>query len=210
MPPSNDKSWLSPKAIFKSIVGIQDSAHAIALGAAIGMGIGMTPTVGAQTFTVVGLVFLTRRFFHFNRMAALLTIYVSNPLTVVPLYYFLYWVGTFVVPGDVTQEDFARIVDYQGFSGWWESISELFLDVGTPLMIGTAIVAPISGLLTYPIIRGLLYWIRGSDKLAGPVGDQSANTDTNGSVEPTENAQVVVAKPNSEAAEAVEESATAG
>lgn len=160
MPQSDKESWWKPRAILKKLLGIEDSAHSIALGTAIGMAVGMTPTVGAQSVIVIVLVFLTRRLFHFNRMAALLTIYISNPLTLVPIYYFLYWVGTFFVPGTVTQEDFARIVEYNGAAGWWAAIKELFVDVGTPLLIGTAIVAPVSGLLTYPAVYSLLIRFR--------------------------------------------------
>ncbi len=163
MPQSDQESWWKPRTILKKLLGIEDSAHSIALGTAIGMAVGMTPTVGAQSVIVIVLVFLTRRIFHFNRMAALLTIYISNPLTLVPIYYFLYWVGTFFVPGTVTQEDFARIVEYNGAGGWWTAIKELFVDVGTPLLIGTAVVAPVSGLLTYPAVYSLLIRFRGRD-----------------------------------------------
>jgi len=160
MPQSDQESWWKPRALLKKLLGIEDSAHSIALGTAIGMAVGMTPTVGAQSVIVILLVVLTRRIFHFNRMAALLTIYISNPLTLVPIYYFLYWVGTFFVPGTITQEDVARIVEYNGAAGWWQAIKELFVDVGTPLLIGTAIVAPVSGLLTYPAVYSLLIRFR--------------------------------------------------
>ncbi len=163
---SRIKSWLNPRTVLRNILGINDSPHSIALGAAIGMAVGMSPTVGIQMIIIVVIAVLLKPFFHFNRMAGLLTVYVSNPLTMVPIYYFLYWVGTFFVEGNVTREDFEQILEYEGFEGWWNAITGLFVEIGTPLIIGTAIVAPISGLLTYPIMRWLLYWFKGRNENA--------------------------------------------
>ena len=150
MPVSHLKSWISPQTVLRNILGIRDSAHSIALGTAIGVAIGMTPTVGIQMIIVVVVAFLTRPFFYFNRMAGVLAVYISNPLTIVPIYYFLYWVGTFFVEGNLTREDFREVLDFQGLAGWWHAITNLFVEIGAPLLIGTAIVAPISGLLTSP------------------------------------------------------------
>ena len=101
-------------------------------------------------------------------MAGVLAVYISNPLTIVPIYYFLYWVGTFFVEGNLTREDFREVLDFQGLAGWWHAITNLFVEIGAPLLIGTAIVAPISGLLTYPLMRGLLFWFRGPDPTSLP------------------------------------------
>lgn len=160
MPVSRIKSWLNPQVLLRNILGINDSAHSIALGTAIGMAIGMSPTVGIQMIIVMLVALIAKPFFHFNRMAGVLTVYVSNPVTMVPIYYFLYWVGTFFVEGSVTREDFEKILHYDGFDGWWNAITGLFVDIGTPLLIGTAIVAPLSGLVTYPVMRLLLKWFR--------------------------------------------------
>ena len=72
------------------------------MGTAIGIFVGMTPLVGIQTLVVLAVVFVTRRFFYFNVTAAVLSTYVSNPLTMVPLYYFWYRLGTWFVPGNAT------------------------------------------------------------------------------------------------------------
>lgn len=158
---SRIKSWLNPQTVLRNILGINDSPHSIALGTAIGMAVGLSPTVGIQMIIIVVIALLAKPLFHFNRMAGLLTVYVSNPLTMVPIYYFLYWVGTFFVEGSVTREDFETTLQYEGFEGWWNAITGLFVEIGTPLLIGTAIVAPISGLVTYPVMRWMLYWFKG-------------------------------------------------
>ena len=123
---------------------------------------GMTPTVGLQTFEVVLFALLTRRLFYFNRAAALTLIYVSNPLTIAPIYYTLYWVGSCFVPGEATLQQFQQILAFEGFSGWWRALTELATDIGMPLAVGTAFVAPVGAAVTYPVTRFLLQWYHGN------------------------------------------------
>ncbi|HAW26611.1 MAG TPA: hypothetical protein DCY03_00615, partial [Planctomycetaceae bacterium] len=142
----------SPRMLLRSILMLDDSAHSIALGTAIGMFIALTPTVGIQMLMVLCVAFLTRPFFKFNQVASLITVYVSNPLTIVPIYWFDYKIGTYYVGGSMTQKDFARILEFEGFSGWWETVKQLLLEVGSPLIIGSLIVATFFSLMTYPIM----------------------------------------------------------
>ncbi len=142
--------------LLRSILMLDDSAHSIALGTAIGMFIALTPTVGIQMLIVVCVAFVTRPFFKFNQVASLITVYISNPLTIVPIYWFDYKIGTYYVGGSLTQKDFARILEFEGFSGWWETVKQLLLEVGSPLIIGSLIVATFFSLMTYPIMLRLL------------------------------------------------------
>tara|TARA_R110002095_G_scaffold14425_2_gene18242 strand:- start:5351 stop:5914 length:564 start_codon:yes stop_codon:yes gene_type:complete len=142
--------------LLRSILMLDDSAHSIALGTAIGMFIALTPTVGIQMLMVICFAFVTRPLFRFNQIASLITVYISNPLTLVPIYWFDYKVGTYYVGGSMTQQDFARILEFEGFNGWWETIKQLMLDVGSPLIIGSLIVASFFALVTYPIMLRLV------------------------------------------------------
>jgi len=148
--------------------------HAIALGAAIGMLFGLTPTVGLQTAEVILFALVTRKLFYFNRTAALTFIYVSNPLTTAPIYYGLYWVGSYFVPGEATLEQFQQILTFDGFSGWWQALTELATDIGLPLVIGTLCVAPGAAIVTYPLTRLLLQWYRGGNQ---PKNGETASTE---------------------------------
>ena len=153
---SSLKWWSSPRALLRGILMLEDTPHSIALGTAIGMCIGLTPTVGIQMILVMCTAWATRNMFHFNRVAALITVYISNPITVVPIYYSLYWIGHLMVGGDVQHEQFTRLLEYDGFQGWWDAITGLFVDIGSPLILGTCIVAPLGGLMTYPLMRRTL------------------------------------------------------
>lgn len=153
---SNLKWWSSPRTLLRYILGLDDSRHSIALGTAVGMFIGMTPTVGVQMIIVIVVAFLTKPLFHFNRMAALLTVYISNPLTMIPIYYFNYKVGTIFFGGDVSHAQFSSIFKYEGFQEWFNTIKELFVVIGSPLIVGSLVVATVLALPTYPLMRYLL------------------------------------------------------
>ena len=162
---------------------------------------GLTPTVGLQTGLVVVFALVTRRLFYFNRAAALALIYISNPLTVAPIYYGLYWVGCWFVPGDATLEQFRQILTFQGFSGWWLSLTKLATDVGLPLAVGTLVVAPIGAVATYPLTRFLLQWYRGGDapddeqKMADQEGLKPAHLGAETAAEAVEPAHSSILRP---------------
>lgn len=169
--------WNSPRTLLRTVLQLDDTHHSIALGSAIGMWIGLTPTVGFQMLLVVFVSVLTAPFFRFNRIAAIVAVYVSNPITMVPLYYFLYKVGAWFVGGDVTRDDFAAMVEYKDFAGWWQTVVSLVIDLGYPLLVGTLIVATVGGVLTYPAMRWLLHRVRPED---APVPEGSQRRETAG------------------------------
>lgn len=167
--------WSSPRALLRAILMLDDTPHSIALGAAIGMFIGLTPTVGIQMLLVMLVAFLTARLFYFNRVAALLTVYISNPLTMVPLYWFNYKLGLLLVLSDeVSRDAFGGMLKYEGAREWWDTVLALVLDIGWPLLVGSAIVATIGGLLTYPLMRVLLQSIHQERQTVTPMPRQAA------------------------------------
>ena len=153
---SKSPSPRSLRTLLRIILRLDDTPHSIALGTAIGMFVGMTPTVGVQMIIVLCVAFLTRPFFHFNRVAAVLTVYVTNPVTLVPVYWFNYCVGTLFVEETVTYERFASILEYKGFDEWSTTVSHLVSDVGMPLLTGSLIVALVSSFTTYPAMIWLI------------------------------------------------------
>jgi uncharacterized protein len=151
--------WKSPRALLRAILSLDDSAHSIAKGTAVGMFLGLTPTVGIQMI----LVMLVSLFVRFNRKAALITVYISNPFTMIPLYWANYKVGTLFFSETVSRDDFQRLLTYHDFPQWMNAIHAVFIEVGLPLVFGSLIVATVGGVVTYPTMRWLLRLV-GKDK----------------------------------------------
>lgn len=156
--------WRTPQTLLRQILALDDTNHSKALGVSIGMFVGMTPTVGIQMIIILVIAVLTSRLFQFNRVAALLTVYISNPLTMLPIYWLDYKVGTWFIRGSATREQFAKILEYNGFAEWWETILGLFVTIGAPLIVGSLIVATFCGVVTYPLMRWLLSWLPQHDQ----------------------------------------------
>lgn len=155
----------SPRTLLRRILSLNDTPHSVALGATIGVFLACTPTFGIRVLLVVLIALVTRRWFYFNRAAAMLATCLSNPVTTVPVYYFDYWVGTLFVRGEATRKDFARVLHYEGFQEWWGAAQWLFVDVGAPLVLGSLLVAICAAVVTYPAMRWLLNVTRSSRTL---------------------------------------------
>jgi uncharacterized protein (DUF2062 family) len=156
---ADDKSlkwWSDPRTLLRHVLMLDDTPHHIAMGVAVGIFIGMTPTVGVQMILVMIFAFLSNPLFQFNRVAALITVYISNPITMIPIYWFDYKVGTFFVEGTVSRDEFQQIFEYDGFTEWWATIVGLVVDIGWPLAVGTAVVSTVSGVVSYPVILWLV------------------------------------------------------
>lgn len=129
--------------------------HQVALGFAVGIFVALTPTVGIQMALGAFIAHLLRA----NRALPVALAWISNPLTMGPLYYFNYRVGLILLPGDES----AGRVFIDSISGasladpatWWEAIqlmaSELWGVAGV-LWLGSLIVATIGAVIAYPIV----------------------------------------------------------
>ncbi|MEQ8859818.1 MAG: DUF2062 domain-containing protein [Pseudomonadales bacterium] len=65
----------------------------LARGVAAGLFIALTPTVGVQTLLMLGVSMVLRA----NFPAAFIVSWISNPLTVAPLYYLFYQLGGYLM-----------------------------------------------------------------------------------------------------------------
>lgn len=148
--------WSDPRQWLRALLMLDDTPHSIALGAAIGVFVAFTPTVGVQMLVVLLIAGLTRPLFRFNRVAALIAVYISNPLTMVPLYWFNYTIGRLYFPSTMSREEFAEVFQYRNFAEWWDAVTLLFVDLGVPLVAGSLIVGGACGIVTYPLMLRLL------------------------------------------------------
>lgn len=79
------------------ILRLKASAHSIALGASLGIFVGFLPIIPFQSVLVIALAFIFRA----NKLAAFSCTWISNAFNVIPFYYMLYIVGSYVLPFSV-------------------------------------------------------------------------------------------------------------
>jgi len=117
----------------------EGSPYQRALGFSVGIFSGCFPFFGFQT--LIG-VFLAR-IFKGNTILAAVGTWISNPFTYVPLYYFNYRVGSFLLNRDTILVDFSHITTNELWSQGWYLSSRLLVG-STFVGLITAIVGGIS------------------------------------------------------------------
>jgi uncharacterized protein len=133
----------------RDLAGIDDPPHKIAMGLALGIFIGFLPIMGIQMAVVLPFALLFRG----NKMSAMAGVWISNPITIVPLYYFIYAVGLLFTPyHHLAWADFVAV-----FSG---ITATKFLNLGgqivVPMFVGGAIVGLVAAIPTYFVTRRMV------------------------------------------------------
>ncbi len=160
----------------RDLAGIDDPPHKIALGMALGIFVGFLPIMGIQMAVVLPFALLFRG----NKFAAMAGVWVSNPITVLPIYYMIYVVGVAFTP-------YAHLT-WANFTGVFAGITATkFLDLGgqvvVPLFVGGAITGIIAGIPTYFVTRRMVITSRKQlekrreRKAASTPGDDTSATD---------------------------------
>lgn len=168
--------WVKLQRVLRRLAREKGTTDRIAMGAAVGMFIGMTPTVGFQMI----IAFTAATLLRVNRLAAVLPVWITNPLTVIPIYAFNYWLGLFFWDGPGMGEfkkEMGLVIakageigffglfmsQPEGSIGAWvviKQLGSLGVDILVPLWIGSLIVGIALALPTYPLMRGLIARIR--------------------------------------------------
>ncbi len=138
------------------VLHADDPPHRLALGIAIGLFVTFTPLIGFQMVVSVFLAWLLRA----NKVVGVPIVWISNPFTIIPIYYPCYVLGCKILGMPVVSEEWQAIganwqqltedpatrwLDKVNF--WWDSL----IDFVGPLWAGCLIVASVAGLLSYYI-----------------------------------------------------------
>lgn len=119
------------------IIRLQGDPHVLARGVAIGVFVGITPTIPFHTILAIVLSFILRS----SKIAALLfTVIVSNPFTLFFQYYFSWRLGTWLTFKDLSWEKIHvilnLIVAHTGFRETVIALSGLGKDALLVLLVG--------------------------------------------------------------------------
>ena len=141
------------KEHFQEVIKTKTSPHHIGLGFAIGTFISILPTPGLNI--LLGLLVLLI-FKKVNKFSLFAGIILWNTLTLLPFYYFSYKIGDFLFGG-------SAVVVYE------LTIFEQFYSFARRYLIGNFIVAVITSIGSYFILRGIftLYTKRNHSEQGG-------------------------------------------
>lgn len=134
------------------VLHADDPPHRLALGIAVGMFVTFMPLIGLQMLISFFLAWLLRA----NKLVGVPLVWISNPLTIVPIYYPCYLLGCKVLGTPAMSEDWARVeASWHAMRDsatwlakvqfWWDNT----IDMVWPLGVGCLIVGFTAGVLSY-------------------------------------------------------------
>lgn len=96
------------KYYYLRLLRLKGSPHSLALGSAIGVFVGITPTIPLHTIIIFILCIFTRSSF----IAAIITSWlVCNPLTYIPQYYLSTKIGNLVTPYELSWDKIKSVLN---------------------------------------------------------------------------------------------------
>ncbi|MEM7475171.1 MAG: DUF2062 domain-containing protein [Planctomycetota bacterium] len=138
------------------VLHADDPPHTLALGIAVGMFVTFLPLIGFQMMISFFLAWLLRA----NKVVGVPIVWISNPLTLVPIYYPCYVVGCKILGMEVVSDKWdvinaewdlllteasTRWIDKVRF--WWD----ILVDSLAPLSVGCLLVASLAAVVSYYI-----------------------------------------------------------
>ena len=137
----------------------------VSLGVAVGVFMGFTPTVGVQMYLVAIVWTIYRYVFgrHFTLPVGVAMVWISNPLTMVPMYYVFLVTGYILidVQHGLSYQHFAESLGKISQTGdMMDQIAEgtrfLLVDLGWPMVIGGFVYAVPFSIISYYITKYLV------------------------------------------------------
>jgi len=123
--------------------------RSLAMGTAVGVFIGLTPTVPLHTVAIIGATLLMR----VNTIAALISAtIVSNPLTFALQYYLSWKIGSLIFPGRLNWtrlQEVLEVITNESFLTSLKTISTIGFDAILVMMVGGILLAIPPSLISY-------------------------------------------------------------
>lgn len=113
--------------------------RSVAGGLALGVFVGFLPILG-QMFVAAALAIMLR----VNLPLAVTGVWVTNPVTMAPIYFFSYKVGALILDTPVHPHAFTMS---------WQWFTHEFIAIWQPLLLGSVICGAISALLAIIVVR---------------------------------------------------------
>jgi uncharacterized protein (DUF2062 family) len=156
--------FLRMRPVFRWLIRLRGSPQAIAGGFSLGLFIAFTPTIGVQIF----LAFFMATALNLNRPAAVLAVWITNPVTIPAIFSLNYWLGSLIWKGPSVPFVSRRLfelasqlttLDLWAITDQLSAVAELGVDVIVPLILGSIIAGTLSAIISYVILLRLLTFL---------------------------------------------------
>lgn len=127
----------------RAITQKKNTPRAIAMGATIGTFVALTPTFGFQIIPTIVIASLLKG----NRIVALIMIFISNPITVIPIYSFSFYLGTLFLPNFENARMTSIIKVIKDFN--FKDFANIGIESLVTLWVGSLFLATLSALGMY-------------------------------------------------------------
>jgi len=122
--------------LYLRFIRLRGTPEDVARGMALGVFIGITPTMGVQ----MPLAFFFAMLLKENKMAAIIGVWISNPMTAIPIYTYSFKIGKYLLgTPDLRMPDFSSI----------NEVLALGYDFLAPLLLGSILAGIFSAAVAY-------------------------------------------------------------
>ncbi len=157
--------------VVHQILHANDTPHRLALGIGLGIFVAWTPTIGFQMILVIFLATAL----HANNRVGIPIVWISNPLTLIPIYLPNHWIGHHILklffhrPApdySALKQVLLDLFHFKNFfthfyqASFWRDMWDLFLNISIDLWFGSLIVGLFLGTLSYIISYKVIVWYR--------------------------------------------------
>jgi uncharacterized protein (DUF2062 family) len=137
--------------LLHKVLHVEDTPHRIALGLAVGAFVTCTPTPGMQMAMTIVLAWMVGG----NKFVGVPLAWVSNPVTMPPLFWLEYEVGRRMLGGGARSvSDFVRLVRAWDLHHLWTSFREVggsLVGIFWQIFLGSLVIGGMAAVLTYAV-----------------------------------------------------------
>jgi uncharacterized protein len=133
--------------VVHQVLHAHDPPQRLALGIAVGVFVGFTPTVGVQMPLCFFLAWLLRA----NKLVGLPLVWISNPATMVPMMYCCYLVGRRMLNLDAVSYAWWDELTHPPSADRWQFYWDRLLQIALPLWLGSLVVGGLAAVIFYYI-----------------------------------------------------------
>lgn len=133
--------------VIHNVLHADDPPHKLALGAAIGMFVSLTPTGGFQMALVLFFAWLFRA----NKVIGIPLVWISNPVTAIPILWGSYEIGRIcLLQNSIGAKWWGELLHPP--ESWWDGTMfylTRFSEICWPLILGSVILGSVLAVVTY-------------------------------------------------------------